>query len=349
MCNIAGYIGKKQAAPILCEMMKKQEYFWGSYYTGITVHNGEKLQIAKVIGNMENFLNETDGINFKGTIGFLHSRSKGGGNVEWGHPFTNKDNTLSYIANGGFSGFDAEELFKARSVIATELEKNGYEFRSKVLENMEGYPHLENGGTVHCSDLQCQHIASLIDSGMSPAEAMSRSNSLYPSSIVGLCMHESYPDKIFVTRLTCPLVIGITNDGDTYLATTTFAFPENVTFRTVELLPAATTYEIFRGGFKAVEYPVEISNILPLTTAMRLNAYNIVKDMLTGREENPAAINEVWDTINTLKKDGFILQTDCLTYQVLEALSENGLLKIVKVPDSGAFPEYTTFKYKFYI
>ena len=91
MCNIAGYIGKKQAAPILCEMMKKQEHFWGSYYTGITVHDGEKLNIAKVIGNMDNFLAETDGINFKGNIGFLHSRSKGGGDVEWGNPFTNKE------------------------------------------------------------------------------------------------------------------------------------------------------------------------------------------------------------------------------------------------------------------
>ena len=40
MCNIAGYIGKKNAAPILFEMMKKQEGFGGGYYTGITTHDG---------------------------------------------------------------------------------------------------------------------------------------------------------------------------------------------------------------------------------------------------------------------------------------------------------------------
>lgn len=349
MCNIAGYIGKKQAAPILCKMMQKEEFFWGSYYTGITVHDGKKLNTAKVIGNMDNFLNETDGFNFKGTTGFLHSRSKGGGGVEWGHPFTNKEGTVSYIANGGFNGFDAEDLFAARSDLATELEQKGYLFRSKTKESMKGYPNLKSGGAVHCSDLQCQHIASLIDEGYSPAEAMSKSNSMYPSSIVGVMMHEKEADKIYVTRLTCPLFIGISDDNDTYFATTTFAFPEDVTFRTITLLPAATTFEIFEGGYKAVEYPVEINNILPLTTALRYNAYNIVKEMLTGRGNNPAGIQEVWDTCNTLKKEGFILQTDCLTYLTLEALFENELLKIVKVPDDGAFPEYKTSRYNFYI
>ena len=96
MCNIAGYIGKKQAAPILCEMMKKQEGFYAGYYTGIVTHDKEKLCCAKVIGNMENLLNETAALNFPGTIGFLHSRSKSGGDIEWGHPFINNTGDLAY-------------------------------------------------------------------------------------------------------------------------------------------------------------------------------------------------------------------------------------------------------------
>lgn len=349
MCNIAGYIGKKQAAPILCEMMQREEAFWGSYYTGITVHDGNKLQTVKVVGNMENFLNETDGIHFKGNIGFMHSRSKGGGDVEWGHPFTNRDGSLSYIANGGFKGFESDDIFTKRGVLATELEQKGYLFRSKVAESMTGYPNLADGGTVHCSDLQCQHIASLIDEGLSPAEAMAKSNSLYPSGIVGLCMHEKEPEKIFVTRLTCPLNVGITDDGDTYFATTLFAFPENVKFRTIELLPAATVFEVFMGGYTATPYPVEVNNILPLTPALWHNAYVAVEKMLTGRKENPATIQEVWDTCDTFKKEGFVLQTDCMTYGVLEALEQDGKLNIVEVPDSGAMPGYETKRVHFYI
>ena len=35
MCNIAGYVGTKQAAPILLDMLKKQEGYGGGYYSGI--------------------------------------------------------------------------------------------------------------------------------------------------------------------------------------------------------------------------------------------------------------------------------------------------------------------------
>ena len=43
------------------------------------------------------------------------------------------------------------------------------------------------------------------------------------------------------------MMIGITTDGETYLATTALAFPEDVEFKTIELLPPAMTYEIFEG------------------------------------------------------------------------------------------------------
>ena len=49
MCNIAGYTGSRRAAPILLEMIKKQEYIDGSLSTGIaTIHEG-KLYTAKVL------------------------------------------------------------------------------------------------------------------------------------------------------------------------------------------------------------------------------------------------------------------------------------------------------------
>ena len=123
MCNIAGYIGKKQAAPILCEMLRKQEGFCAGYYTGIVTHDGEKLCWAKVVGNLENLLNETDVMNFPGTIGFLHGRSKSGGDIEWGHPFMNADNTLAYIANGSAGCYNEDENKKKECDTTLELEK----------------------------------------------------------------------------------------------------------------------------------------------------------------------------------------------------------------------------------
>ena len=55
MCNIAGYVGngKKEAAPILLEMLRAQEGFAGGYYSGIaTVHEG-RIYYAKLTGDVD--------------------------------------------------------------------------------------------------------------------------------------------------------------------------------------------------------------------------------------------------------------------------------------------------------
>ena len=247
MCNIAGYIGSRPAAPILAEMMKRQEGFGGGYYTGIaTVHQG-KLYADKVVGDMANFLAETDGINFPGNIGFLHSRSKSGGGVEWGHPFLAQNGNLAYIANGAAGAFATPNLKQERSDYACDLLEKGYSFGSRVDGVIGNYPTLPGGTCIHSSDLMCQHIAYLLDSGLAPDEAMSRANSDMPSEVVGLILQASNDKSIVLTRVNYPMMIGITDDGDTYLATTALAFPDDVKFRTIEPLPPCTTCEVFAG------------------------------------------------------------------------------------------------------
>ena len=67
MCVIAGYSGKRRAAPILIEMLKKIEYFDGGYATGIaTVHEG-KIYCAKAIGDVEMLLRTTNALDLPGT------------------------------------------------------------------------------------------------------------------------------------------------------------------------------------------------------------------------------------------------------------------------------------------
>ena len=42
MCNMAGYVGERKAAPILIDMLRAQEALNGGYYTGIaTIYEGK--------------------------------------------------------------------------------------------------------------------------------------------------------------------------------------------------------------------------------------------------------------------------------------------------------------------
>lgn len=47
MCNIAGYSGNQQAAPILLEMLRKQQPYDGDMTTGVATIHGGKLYFKK--------------------------------------------------------------------------------------------------------------------------------------------------------------------------------------------------------------------------------------------------------------------------------------------------------------
>lgn len=346
MCNIAGYIGKKDAAPILCAMMKKQEGFAGGYYTGITTHDGISMHSTKVIGDMQNLLDETDALHYPGTMGFLHSRSRSGGDVEWGQPFLAKNGDVSYIANGAAGVFLTEEMKVKRCALALELEAKGYTFLSRCEGVIGDYPALSDGTAIHMSDLMCQYIAALMDEGLSPTAAMSKANSEFPSEVVGLIICKENPRSIFVTRVNYPMMIGITTDGETYLATTALAFPEDVEFHTIELLPPATTFEVFEGGYRVATDPVEIHNIAPNTPEIWIEAYSRLIAYLKEKNGEPVALWEALDAFKGLWSEGVVGQQEPVLYEVVRTLLKEDKIKVVPVREDGAFEGYKMDKFK---
>ena len=116
MCIIAGYSGKKRAAPILIEMLKKSEYIDGGLSTGIaTIHEG-KLYTRKVIGDVEALLQNTDALDLPGTTGIIHSRTDNN-HVEHAHPFTSDDGKLALVLNGTLWGGGTREYYAKRDEI----------------------------------------------------------------------------------------------------------------------------------------------------------------------------------------------------------------------------------------
>ena len=125
MCGIVGYIGNRQAAPILLDGLSKLEYR-GYDSAGIAVYNGEKIDLVKARGRLK-VLDELThgGATLPGTAGIGHTRwaTHGSPSDKNAHPHFNKDNSIVVVHNGII-----ENYLKLKK----KLEKKGYEFLSET-------------------------------------------------------------------------------------------------------------------------------------------------------------------------------------------------------------------------
>jgi len=282
MCNIAGYVGEKRAAPILIEMMKKQEGFAGGYYTGIaTIHEG-KIYHAKLVGDTQMLEDLTEAASLPGNIGILHSRSKSGGGVEWAHPFVdikNESPRIAYVANGA-SGFFTDRKEGYASAIE-KLIADGYKMSSQITMEDSIYNKLSDGTTVHMSDVMCQIILKNIENGMDVIDAMENGFCTFPSEIVGLTLALDTPDRINYSRINMPMYVGRADHG-TYMASTPIAFPEDA--REHYLLPPCTSGCVYKNGVFSKAYRECPASVAPITARVRHDAYAKVLETLANGE-----------------------------------------------------------------
>ena len=342
MCNIAGYIGKREATPILLEMMRREEGFAGGYYTGMTVHNGCDLVTEKVMGGLDRLLAETPCRTMRGTCGFIHSRSRSGGGPEWGQPFLSGDGRSSLIANGTAGWFLTPEMKKKRCDAVLSLEADGYTFGSRSQGVVGNYPALADGTAVHSTDVMCQYLTRLIDRGMSPAAAMSEMMNELPCEAVVLLMRRECPDSIFVTRLNYPMTVGIAEDGDVYLATTRMAFPEDVRFRDVHLMEPMHTYEVSRSGCTVTPYPLHPGiGVAAITPALFAAARTLMAERLRALGGKPVLAGQLLSSYDSVWPEGLLTQSEPLFYELCESLVREGCVGITPVETEGAAPGYT--------
>ena len=263
MCNISGYAGTKRAAPLLIEMIKKQENYDGGLSTGIaTVHDG-KLYYAKVLGNADDLVSKTDALNLPGTIGIIHSRPDDDFFVN-AHPFIAENEKTALVENG--NAFREERLMTKRKEITDTLLKDGVEFYSaKLTDRIGGNQLLPDGRCVSYDDVYVRYIEYLRKNGLTDyAKAMTKASTELFSDSIYMLLSANCPDTIFASRITRPMNIMKTDDG-CYLSTSQLAFPESKNIHYIKTLPQMKTSSVTKDGFDSSNEDIGGANVVDYT------------------------------------------------------------------------------------
>lgn len=145
MCGIVGYIGEKQAFPILIEGLKKLEYRgYDSAGVALVKDQGE-LNVYKTTGKVANLETLVDGKDIEGHVGIAHTRwaTHGEPSVKNAHPHVSMDGNIAIVHNG---------IIENYQVLKQQLVDRGYTFNSttdtEVLCQLIDYYYNNNGSNI---------------------------------------------------------------------------------------------------------------------------------------------------------------------------------------------------------
>jgi glutamine---fructose-6-phosphate transaminase (isomerizing) len=244
MCGIIGYVGKRQAVPLLFDALKRMEYR-GYDSAGVAVFSGGKLVVEKDAGKVAQLEKRVALLNIPGTAGIGHTRwaTHGAPNQVNAHPHTDANGRIAVVHNGIIENFGA---------LRTELTKNGCQFRTDT--DTEVLAHL---------------ISQFYDGDLTKAvrQALSLVEGTYGLAIA--CADE--PQHVLVACKSSPMIIGHGN-GENFVASDVAAFlhytrdvtymedgeiavisADSVEHRTLSDLPVDRTLEQITYDIKAIE------------------------------------------------------------------------------------------------
>ncbi len=195
MCGIVGYIGHKEAFPILVKGLQRLEYR-GYDSAGVSIHqNPEELTIFKKKGKVQDLLDHVGDSDTSGNSGIGHTRwaTHGPPNDTNAHPHTARLGKLSLIHNGIIENYES---------LRTSLESNGHDFVSDT--DTEVLVHLIEEVQTRTSTTLCEAVQI----------ALREVEGAYAIVV----MDASQPDLLIAARKSSPLVIGVGLENEYYVA-----------------------------------------------------------------------------------------------------------------------------------
>lgn len=190
MCGIVGYIGDKNAVPILMDGLKKLEYR-GYDSAGVAVYGSDKIQVRKYKGRLNVLEEHLDNEKLSGNLAIGHTRwaTHGEPSDENSHPHTNAKGDIAVVHNGIIENYLKIKEF---------LTKKGYVFKTEV--DTEVLAHFVD--YFYEGDL---------------VEAVRKVLREIKGSYAFAVISAREPDKMVCVRKENPLIVGI-GEGENYIA-----------------------------------------------------------------------------------------------------------------------------------
>ena len=194
MCGIVGYVGRRQAAPILLSGLRKLEYR-GYDSAGIAVRNEREIITVKAQGRLQRLFDKTDNGNaVEGFCGIGHTRwaTHGEPSEVNAHPHSSDDGNVVGVHNGIIENY--QEL-------KDKLLRKGYHF----------YSSTDTEVAIKLVDYYWKKYQ------LGAVDAINRAMVRIRGSYALAIMFRDIPGEIWVARKDSPLIIGA-GDGENFVA-----------------------------------------------------------------------------------------------------------------------------------
>ncbi len=207
MCGIVGYIGKIEAAPLLIEGLRRLEYR-GYDSAGLTTIAADgSLHTRKRAGKLNALVESIDGNMPLGTVGIAHTRwaTHGAPTTPNAHPHHDGRDEIAVVHNG---------IIENAGALRLKLRELGHVFRSET--DTEVLAHL-------IDEMYTDSLEQAV------AAALAQVEGTYGIAVVS----SRDPEKVVAARLGSPLLLGIGDDGQYFVASdaaAVVAYTRNVVY-----------------------------------------------------------------------------------------------------------------------
>ena len=195
MCGIVGYVGPRQAAPVLLDGLSKLEYR-GYDSAGLAVRDADKVpSVVKAKGRLRVLSEKTDaGKAVPGNCGIGHTRwaTHGEPSENNAHPHITDDMNVVAVHNG---------IIENYKELRDKMIRKGYKF----------YSETDTEVAVKVVDYYYHKYK------MGPIDAIAKTMVRVRGSYALAVMFKEYPGEIYVARKDSPMIIG-SGDGETFIA-----------------------------------------------------------------------------------------------------------------------------------